>query len=152
MPTLTAKPLALLGALALAAATSACAGKDDLTVWKTEVASPDQRWVATADTVQNGGFGSAHITTSVYLHKVGDSRPPATILALSCQGPIPHPYALDNVANAGGSVHLSLKWLDPVHLHVGYDAHPTVVFRAAQFQDVTVSVVELSGVASGSGG
>ena len=86
-----------------------CSGRDNLTVWKAEFPSPDQQWIAAADTIQNGGFGSASITTSVYLRRNGDPRPPVAVLELSCQGPMPHPYVLDNGADAGGSIHLSLN-------------------------------------------
>jgi len=153
---LTAKPRAPLGALSLVTAmvlaVSGCVSRDDSTVWKVAVSSPDQQWVASADTVQNGGFGSALISTSVYLRRTGESGPPVTVLALSCQGPIPHPYVLDNVANAGGSIHLSMQWLDGSHLRVTYDAHPSVIFHAARFHDVNISVADLSGAASSNRG
>jgi hypothetical protein len=146
---LSATPRALLGAWALvtglAVAVSGCVSRDDLTVWKAAVPSPDQEWIASADTVQNGGFGSASITTSVYLQKARDPGPPVTVLALSCQGPMPRPYVLDNVANAGGSIHLSMRWLDGSHLRVTYDSHPSVILHVAQVHDISVSVADLSG-------
>jgi hypothetical protein len=128
---------------------SGCASKEDLTVWKAEVPSPGTQWIARADTVQNGGFGSAHIATSVYLRKSGDSGPGVTVLELSCQGPMPRPYVLDNVANAGGSIHLVMTWLDPSHLRVTYDAHPDLVLHVATFQGVTILAEDLSGGAGG---
>src|SRR5580692_2846782 len=75
---------------------------DDLTVWKTQVRSPDGLWVASASTIQNGGFGSANIETVVSLQQANVSGPPVDVLEFNCEGPVPHPYALDNVANAGG--------------------------------------------------
>jgi hypothetical protein len=150
----TAKPHAprrILAAIVLAAslAVSGCTSRDDLVVWKALAPSPDGQWIASADTVQNGGFGSADITTSVYLQRAGDAHPPVAILELSCTGPMPHPYVLDNVANAGGSIHLSMKWLDGSHLHVTYDTNPSVIFRATKFRDVSVTVKDLSGGVSG---
>ena len=133
----------------MVAAVSGCARKDDSAVWKTEVFSSDHQWSATAVTVQNRGSGSADITTSVYLQRVSDSRPPVAVLALSCRGPMPHPYVLDNVANAGGSIHLSMKWIDRSHLYVTYDAHPTLLLHVPKFRDVSVSYADLSGVTSG---
>lgn len=52
---------------------------DDLTVWKAEVPSPDRLWIASARTIQNGGLGSADITTVVYLSKVNASQPPTEV-------------------------------------------------------------------------
>ena len=85
-----------------------CSNKDTLTVWRTETLSPDGLWVAIADTVQNGGFGSAKIDTSVYLRGAKDKRPPVRVLGFSCDGPVPHPYVLDNTANRGGTIGLEL--------------------------------------------
>ena len=148
MQILIAKPPALLGALTLVIGAgvfgSGCVSKDDLTVWKAEALSPDGKWIASADTVQNGGFGSADISTSVYLRRAGDSRPPVRVLEFSCQGPMPHPYVLDNAANAGGSIHLALKWLDQSHLHVSYDEHPKLLFQAVTLQDVSITIADFS--------
>ena len=72
------------------------------TIWKAGVRSPDGLWLANAETVQNGGFGSAAIQTSVYLKRVNVSEPPTQVLGFWCQGPAPRPYVLDNNANAGG--------------------------------------------------
>jgi hypothetical protein len=94
---------------------------DDLTVWKTEVRSPDGLWIASARTIQNGGFGSAHIDTLVYLQQTNASQPSTQVLGFDCEGPVPHPYALDNVANAGGTINLTMQWLTPSHLDVTYD-------------------------------
>jgi hypothetical protein len=55
-------------------AATACVRKEDLIVWKAEAPPPDGEWIASADTVQNGGFGSARVDTSV-LFKEEDGRP-----------------------------------------------------------------------------
>jgi len=94
---------------------------DDLTVWKAEVRSPDGLWIASARTIQNGGFGSARIDTVVYLQQANASHPPTEVLGFDCEGPVPQPYALDNVANAGGTINLTMQWLTPSHLEVTYD-------------------------------
>jgi hypothetical protein len=121
-----------------------CSSKDNLTVWRTEALSPDGLWVATADTVQNGGFGSANIDTSVYLRGVKDKTPAVQVLGFSCEGPVPHPYVLDNAANRGGTIGLELLWLDPTHLRVTHNAHPDLYFQAVKFHNVTIGVVDLS--------
>ena len=53
-------------------------------------------------------------------------------------------YTLDNVANAGGSIHLSMTWDDASHLRVTYDSHPNVVFRVATIGEVTVTAEDES--------
>ncbi|MDQ2971498.1 MAG: hypothetical protein M3R20_00715, partial [Pseudomonadota bacterium] len=40
---------------------------DDFTVWKAVLRSPNGKWLASAETTQTGGFGSADICTVVYL-------------------------------------------------------------------------------------
>ncbi len=121
-----------------------CSSKDDLTVWRTEAPSPDGLWVATADTVQNGGFGSANINTSVYLRGVNDRRPPAQVLGFSSDGPVPHPYVLDNTANRGGTIALALQWLDATHLRVTHKAHPDLYLQVVNFHNVMISVEDAS--------
>ncbi len=90
-------------------------------VWKATAPSPNGRWVATADTVQNGGFGSADIYTTVNLKRLGDDSGPVDIIGIDSRArPIPHPYVLDNVANKGGSIDLTMTWETPSHLRVTY--------------------------------
>jgi hypothetical protein len=119
---------------------------DDLTVWKTEVRSPDGCWIASAVTIQNGGFGSAHIDTVVYLQQPDASQPPAEVLGFDCEGPVPHPYTLDNAANAGGTINLTLKWLTPSRLDVTYNGRKgNLDFQAVKaFETIEISVQDLS--------
>lgn len=123
--------------------------KRDPTVWKTEVLSPDSQWVASASTEQNGGFGNAYIGTGVSLQKRGASGPPTTVLFLSCSGPMPRPYVLDNVANAGGSIHLSITWVSPSHLHVSYDSNPTVIFQQLRVGSIDITLEDRSQIPDG---
>lgn len=118
---------------------------DDLTVWKMEVRSPDGLWIASARTIQNGGFGSAHIDTIVYLKQSNASRPPTEVLAFDCEGPVPRSYVLDNVANAGGTINLTMKWVTPSHLDVTYNGHAgSLEFQAVKWSLVDISVQDLS--------
>jgi hypothetical protein len=117
---------------------------DDLTVWKAEVRSPDGIWIASARTIQNGGFGSAHIDTIVYLMQNNASQPPKDVLAFSCLGPVPRPYVLDNVANSGGTIDLTMKWVTPSHLDVTYDSHPDLYFQVLKYGGINISVQDLS--------
>ena len=118
---------------------------DDLTVWKAEVRSPDGLWIARARTIQNGGFGSASIDTYVELTQPNTSRPPTTAVYFSCQGPVPRPYVLDNIANAGGTVDLKMNWIGPTHLAVTYDGRKVFSSQIVEIPGVDVSVQDLSG-------
>ena len=121
-----------------------CASHDDLTVWKESFPSPDGSWVATAQTVQNGGFGSASIDTSVVLQRTG-GKESTLVLSLACDGPLVHPYKLDNIANRGGSVELIVRWLDGAHLHLTFQNHPRIQSVRSSVGPVVVQVEDRSG-------
>jgi hypothetical protein len=119
---------------------TSCGYKRDPTVWEEQVPSPDLQWIATADTLQNGGFGSGGISTSVYLDRAGSRGSPVEVLTFSCDGPIPRPYLLDNVANKGGSIGLTMKWITSSHLHVMYEGHPELAFQAVKFAGIDITI------------
>jgi hypothetical protein len=123
---------------------SGCASKENMTVWKAAFPSPDGSYIATADTVQNGGFGSASIETNVYLEQAGHSDQPTEVLGFSCDGPMSRPYVLDNVANAGGGINLSVKWITPSHLHVTYQGRADVSFQAVKFGKLVITLKNLA--------
>jgi hypothetical protein len=139
-----------LGILAVSLLASGCkVSEDALTIWKAEVRSPDGLWIASVRTIQNGGFGSAGINTIVYLKKSGDLRPPVAVLDFDCPGPPPRPYVLTN-ANAGGTIDLKMSWVTQSHLlvtyrsHVAYGRHPDLSFQVVKFNDISISVRDLS--------
>jgi hypothetical protein len=135
------KPISLI-IIGVCVLSSGC--RDAPTIWTAEARSPDGLWIASVRTIQNGGFGSAHMDTIVYLKRTRDSNPPREVLGFSCNGPAPRPYVLDNVANAGGTINLTLKWVTPTHLDVTYDKHPDLYFQAVKFAGVDISVQDLS--------
>ena len=114
---------------------------DELTVWKETVPSPDRAVTAIAYTIQNGGFGSAHVDTIVDLKQRG-SGPSITVLALDCNGPMPKPYTLDNIANRGGSVDLGIHWVDASHLKLSYRKHPRVEAVGHNAYGVSITIEE----------
>jgi len=120
------------------------------TVWRMEARSPDGRYVATARTVQYGGFGSADIVTSVYLEQANIPETRMAVLSFSCDGPVPRPYTLDDKANAGGTIGLRLRWQSPTHLSVTYDGGATVDFQAIRYQGIIISLTALSTRSAGS--
>jgi hypothetical protein len=129
---------------------SGCTSKDEHAVWKEALLSPDAAWVASATTLQNGGFGSGGISTTVYLSRPGNANVPTEVLGFSCDGPIPRPYVLDNVANKGGSINLVMKWITPTHLEVTFSGRPDLYFQAVKFAGIEISVRDLSSATNSS--
>lgn len=120
---------------------SGCKGSK--TIWAAEVRSPDGKMIASARTVQNGGFGSAAIQTIVYLKQTNAPRAPVEVLGFWCDGPAARPYVLAD-ANAGGTIHLTMRWMSPSHLDVTYDGHASLDFQAIKYAGVDISVREFS--------
>ena len=127
--------LMMLGACILGAS---CGSSD--TIWREEVRSPDGLWLASADTVQNGGFGSAAIETRVYLEMTDGSKSTKQVLEFLCDGPASRPYVLDNVANKGGTIDLRVKWLSTSHLEVTYNGRARVNLQVASYHGIEVSL------------
>ncbi|HJS88963.1 MAG TPA: hypothetical protein VJ738_03265 [Steroidobacteraceae bacterium] len=117
---------------------------DDLTVWKTQLTSPDGQWVASARTIQNGGFGSADVYTAVYLKTPESNGSPIEVLGFDCQGRVPHPYVLDNAANRGGTIDLAMKWITPSHLLVTYKGQPDIQFQAVRLDGIEITLQKLA--------
>lgn len=126
-----------------------CVNKEQLVVWRIADTSPDGQWTATAETVQNGGFGSADVETSVYLKAVGSREKPYRILGFNSNAPVPHPYVLDNVANRGGTIDLNMSWIGPSHLVVRYSGNPTIDLETIKFSTVSITANHISAEASG---
>lgn len=110
------------------------------TIWKEELRSPDGLWLASADTEQNGGFGSASIQTQVYLERADGSKPKKVVLGFSCEGPAARPYVLDNAANKGGTIDLEMKWVSPSHLEVTYNGRASINLQLPNYDGVEVSL------------
>jgi hypothetical protein len=120
--------------------------RDVPTIWREELQSPNGKWLAIAHTEQDGGFGSAYIGTSVDLESTDGTTnrgKPVNVLSFDCPGPAPHAYVLDS-ANAGGTIDLRMKWLDPSHLEVTYDGKATVDFQVVQVSGVSIALRDLS--------
>jgi hypothetical protein len=119
---------------------------EDLTVWKAEARSPDGQWLATARTVQNGGFGSANIDTYVELKRTNVAGSAKTVLDFDCDGPVPRPYTLDNVANKGGTINLTMNWANPSRLDVTYDGPARIDLQVANYAGIDISLRNRTGV------
>jgi hypothetical protein len=112
------------------------AGCDDVaTTWSAESRSPDGLWLATAQSQQWSGPGTAYDATTVYLKWIKGSQPPTQVLLFS------HQYA---------TMSLNMEWLTPAHLEVTYGVsarpgdHVKLDFQAVKCGDVDISVRDLS--------
>ena len=106
--------------------------RDWATTWSARVPSPDTSWVASAESIQNGGPGTAYDHTSVSLSQPGQK--PVEVLLFN------HQYATMN---------LQMRWLTPTNLQVDYgpSLRPgdtvTVHFQAVKVGRVTISLRRL---------
>jgi hypothetical protein len=66
------------------------------------------------------------------------------VLGFFCDGPVSRPFRLDNVANAGGTIDLKMKWTNSSHLDVTYDGHASLDFQVAKVHGIEISVQNLS--------
>jgi hypothetical protein len=114
------------------------------TVWHAELPSPDGKWIAIAETQQNGGFGTASISTTVSLKPTHLSNAPMDVLGFSCEDPVPRAYTLDNTANVGGTIDLKMQWITPTHLDVTYRGHPDVYLQTVKLWGADISLRNLS--------
>lgn len=111
---------------------SGCGGVD--TIWSTQLRSPDGRWLAIAETVENSGFGTGSVETSVDLKWTDGSESPKDILVL-----IHDPYSTPKTLN------LSMKWVTPSHLDVTYSGKASVALQVVKYGDVDISLHGPSG-------
>lgn len=129
--------------LVLGLAALTLAGCSAPTVWTAALPGPDRKFAAIARTIQAGGFGTANIDTAVYLTTTLYASPPVEVADFSCPGPVPHPYKLDNVRNAGGTIGLKMKWLGPRRLEITYSGKPQLYLKMSQLWGVQISVRRL---------
>ena len=80
-------------------------------------------WTAIAQTVEDGGFGTAGVETAVDVKWSRGSRSRETVLAF---------------ANGGPDIGLKMRWDGPSHLVVAYRGSPELLY----FQVVKTSGIE----------
>lgn len=86
------------------------------------------------------------INTGVSLRRVDgnvNSGKPFEILDFICDGPAGKAYVLDE-ANAGGTIHLVMKWETPRHLDVTYDGRAVVNLQVVKLAEVEISLRDTS--------
>src|SRR5438552_10286058 len=93
--------------------------------WSAESASPDGMWMATAQTVERGGFGTAAVETTVTPKRSRGSGSAQRVLAF---------------AEGGREIRLRMRWEGPSHLLVTYHGSPELLY----FQVVKTSGADIS--------
>jgi hypothetical protein len=126
---------------------------EDAVVWKSELLSPDKKYVAMSEVVQLGDFDTEDIEASVYLKAVEDrdrtaldrdvSKYISKVLTLRSPGPVPHPYEIDE-ANHGGPMKMAVKWLSPSQLEISYQGNPQVHQILVGLDQIQISVRSLN--------
>jgi hypothetical protein len=101
--------------------------QDVLTIWSAETRSPDGHWLATADTIQHFGPGTAGVETVVNLKFV--SNPATEILLFSHDG-----------NDTSHTINLAMKWVTPSHLDVTYNGRASLDFQVIKCGGVEISV------------
>jgi hypothetical protein len=112
---------------------------DDPTVWRKEIPSPNGAWVATAQTKQWGGFGSAWVETTVSIRKLDGTvnhGKPFDVLSYPGGGTIPKTYVL---SDANEDPDLRIAWLTPTHLQIAHQSAINPDLEVVRFSDVDIS-------------
>jgi hypothetical protein len=94
-------------------------------VWTSECRSQDGRWIATAQTVEYGGFGTGAAETTVEIRRSNGSGSPQRVLAF---------------ADGGREIGLKMHWEGSSHLVIVYAANPALLY----FQVVKTSGIDIS--------
>jgi hypothetical protein len=86
-------------------------------------------WIATAQTVEHGGFGTAGVETNVEIKTATSGS---------------H-YRVLSFADGGGDIRLNMHWDGPAHLVVVYDADPELLyFQVVRTSGIDISVQDIS--------
>jgi len=101
------------------------AGCRESAIWTSESRSQDGTWIATAQTVEYGGFGTGAVETTVEIRRSNGSGPPERVLAF---------------ADGGREIGLKMHWEGSSHLEVVYAANPVLLY----FQVVKTSGIDIS--------
>lgn len=125
--------LVVIFSVVLCLGTSGCTNSEQ--TWFAEARSPDGKFVATARTLQPGGWGTGSPPeTSVDLNWTTGSQKPAEIFQFV--GDVDQP---DNMK-------VGLIWLSPTQLEITYKPKRIIQFQAVRCFDVNISAQEVDGV------
>lgn len=121
---------------ALGITVAGCDDDDSAIVWSSHVVSPDGAWIATAQTRQYSGPGTAGIETTVYLARAGDpaSEPNTRIEVLS--------YPQERLSLRPEN-DLKVRWVNSSHLEISYKGPREIDFEAIKCAGIEIGVSEM---------
>ena len=130
------KPLLIWTAMALLAVPlTGC--KNSERTWSDEAKSPDGKIVATAETLQPGGWGTgAPAETYVDLNWTSGSQKAMQVFAFNDGPDVPE------------GMNVGLKWVGPRQLELTYKGKPNIEFQAIRWQEVDIVAQSGSGQTS----
>ena len=106
--------------------------KNSERTWSAEAKSPDGKIIATAETLEPGGWGTgAPAETYVSINWTSGSQSSTEIFSFN-SGP-----------NEPRGMDIGLTWLTPKHLELTYKGHPSIDFAAIKWQEVVISARNL---------
>lgn len=110
----------------------------DTTVWKKDVLAPSGAWVATAQTRQWGGFGSAWVETTVSVKRLDGTLnrgKPFDVLSYP-SGMISKAYVL---SDQNADTDLQLTWSAPTHLQIYHRSDINPDLEVVRFADIDIT-------------
>lgn len=113
--------------------------QNDPTVWKKDFRSPDGAWVASAQTKQWGGFGSAWVETTVSIQKIDGTvnhGKPFDVFSYPGGGKIPRTHVL---SDENLDPDLLITWLAPNHLQIAHTSAIDPDLEVSRFSNVDIS-------------
>lgn len=101
----------------------------DPKTWSVECRSPDRTWIASAFTIEHGGFANPWVETIVEIERASNSGSPQQVLGFG---------------NGGPAMKLRMHWDNPTHLSVVYDDDPkTLYYQVVKTSGIDISVTDL---------
>jgi hypothetical protein len=101
----------------------------DPKTWSSECRSPDGMWIASAFTIEHGGFANPWVETIVEIKRANHYGSPEQVLGFD---------------NGGSDMKLRMRWDTPTHLSVVYDDDPkTLYYQVAKTSGIDISVQDL---------
>lgn len=136
---LAARVMLAITSVAALATLLGCSDQSDPTVWKKDVLAPGGAWVATAQTRQWGGFGSAWVETTVSVKRL-DGRvnggKPFDVLSYAGGGAISKAYVL---SDQNADTDLQLTWSAPTHLQIYHRSDVNPDLEVVRFAGIDIS-------------
>lgn len=104
--------------------------RDAAVIWSAESRSPDGRHIASAQTVQFAGPGTASVETTVYLRESSERKPGTAVLSLD-----------NDSAYPAGVTNVGMSWRGPAHLVLDYHGHASIALQAIRCYGIEITLM-----------